>query len=82
MVLGRNSMPLFYVVLPGLRIFMVHVFVEYMALDLLKYTRAPGPFGDRGVCPSWLHGADGGVCRLIYAVHQTLSLGPGTVTVH
>ena len=38
--------------------------------------------GIEGVRPSWLHGADGGVCRLLYAVHQTFSLGPCTAMVH
>ena len=37
------------------------------------------PSGIEGVCHSWHHGADGGVCRLLYAVHQMLSLGPCTV---
>ena len=32
------------------------------------------PPGIEGICPSWLHGADGGACRLLYAVHQMLSL--------
>ena len=27
-----------------------------------------------GICPSCLHGADGGACRLLCAVHQMLSL--------
>ena len=68
----------FFVVLRLAFVFLwVHVFFEHMALDLLKYTRAPGPFLDRkGMAP---HGCM--VCRLMYAVHQTLSLGPGTVTV-
>ena len=29
----------------------VHVFVEFMAIDLLKFARAPGPSGDRGDMP-------------------------------
>ena len=32
------------------------------------------PSGIEEVRSSWLHGAHGGVCRLLYAVHQTLSL--------
>ena len=32
------------------------------------------PQGIEVICPSWLHGADGGASRLLYAVHQTLSL--------
>ena len=52
----------------------VHVFVEFMAIDLLKFARAPGPSGDRGDMPLMAHGADGGACRLLYAVHQMLSL--------
>ena len=34
--------------LRGLR---VHVFLEYMAIDLLKFVRVPDPFGDRGSMP-------------------------------
>ena len=53
----------------------VHVFLEFMALDTLKYAKALwSPPGIGGICPSWLHGADGGACRLLYAVHQILSL--------
>ena len=29
----------------------VHVFLEFMALDTLKYAKAPGPSGDRGDMP-------------------------------
>ena len=29
----------------------VHVFVEFMAIDLLKFAKAPGPSGDRGDMP-------------------------------
>ena len=57
-----------------------------------RRVHGPGPFdvfksplvapGIEGICPSWLHGADGGVCRLLYVVFQTLSLGPSTVTAH
>ena len=57
----------------------VRVFLKYVAMDPLEFARAPGPFGDRGGMPSWRHGADGGVCRLLYAVHQILSLGLCTV---
>ena len=32
------------------------------------------PSGIEGICPSWLHGDDGGAGRLLYAVHQVLSL--------
>ena len=60
----------------------VRVFLEYMDIDALKYAGAPDPFGGRGCTPSWLHGADGGVCRLLCAVHQTFSLGPCTVSVN
>ena len=35
----------------GLRHFMGIRFVEFMAIDLLKYAKAPGPFGDRGCTP-------------------------------
>ena len=37
--------------------------------------------GIEGICPSWLLEDDGGVCRQLYAVHQTFSLGPITATV-
>ena len=57
----------------------VRVCLEFVLIDSLSHSRAPGPSGDRGVCPSWLHGADGGVCRLLFAVYQMLSLGPCTV---
>ena len=30
---------------------LVHVFVEYMAIVLLKYVSVPDPFGDRGNMP-------------------------------
>ena len=46
-------------------------------------TQAPlVPPGIEGICPSWLHGADGWDCSLLYAVHQVLSLGPCTGAVH
>ena len=76
-------MPLFYVVLRMAYVSLwVQVLLEYVATDFLKYAKAPGPFGDRRCTPSWLHGADGGVCRLLYAVHPTFSLGPCTAMVH
>ena len=52
----------------------VRVFLEYVAMVVLKFARPLVPLGIEGICPSWLHGADGGVCRLLYAVHQMLSL--------
>ena len=54
----------------------VHVFLEFMALDRhLELCKSPlVPPEIEGICPSWLHGADGGACRLLYAVHQMLSL--------
>ena len=57
----------------------VRAFFEYVAIDTLTLLSAPVPSGIEGVRPSWLLGAVGGVCRLLYAVHQTLSLGPCTV---
>ena len=52
----------------------VHVFLEYLATDALKYSRAPDPARGRGDTPRWGLMADGGVCRLLYDVYQTLSL--------
>ena len=73
-------MPLCYVVLRlACVIFWVHVFVEYMAIDLLKYVSVPCLHEGIRSC---LRGANGGVCRLLYAVHQTFSLGPSTAMVH
>ena len=74
-------MPLVYVVLRLACVLLwVHVFVEYMAIDPKKKEESLIPSGIEGICPSWLLGADGGVCRLLYAVHQTFSLGPCTAT--
>ena len=52
MALGRNRVSLLIVVLRmAFVILWVYVFVEFMAIDLLKYAKAPGPFGDRGCTP-------------------------------
>ena len=39
-------------------------------------------WGSRGYAPHGYIGADGGVCRLLHAVHQTFSLAPCTAMVH
>ena len=46
----------------------VRVFPRYMAVDALIHVSAPGPFGDRGIRPSWFHGADG----LVHSLHRRL----------
>ena len=51
----------------------VRAFLEYMAKHSLNFGRAPGPSGDRGDVPLKVPWGDGGVCRLMYDVHQTLS---------
>ena len=58
----------------------VRVFLEYMDKVALKFSRAPDPARGRGGYAPM--GADGWVCRLLRAVHQTLSLGPCTVSVN
>ena len=77
------GLPSFFVlvVVPGIFVFLdlVPVFIEYVAIDPLKYARVSGPFGDRQTNAP--HGADGGVCRLLYAVHQAFTLGLCAATV-
>ena len=57
------------------------VFIEYTATDACTCSSTLTPQGVEEVCPTWLQGADGWVCSLLYAVHQMLSLVPCTVTV-
>ena len=51
-----------------LRHLLVRVFLEYLATDLLKFARTPGPSGDRGAMPlmaawGWLRGMPPAVRR-------------------
>ena len=43
------------VVVPGISVFLdlAPIFIEYVAVDLLKYARVLGPCGDRGNTPRW-----------------------------
>ena len=59
----------------------LRAFLVYMAKHSLNFGRAPDPSGDRGDMPLMVPWGDGGVCRLTYDVHQTLSLGPCAATV-
>ena len=60
----------------------LRAFLEYMAKHSLNFGRAPDPSGDRGDMLLIVPWGDGGVCRLLCAVHKTLSLGPCTVSVN
>ena len=61
--------------IPGLQ-----VFLEYMAIDALKFASAPGPFGDRGGTPRWWLMAGTAACctRYVYLhSHSQRHLSPG-----
>ena len=73
--LGRGSRPGRDYSFAVLRVL---VSVGYVATVALKYSRAPTRKRSRGYAPMWAHGWNR---SLLYAVHQTLSLVPCTVTV-
>ena len=52
----------------------LHVFLECMAMVVLKFVTAPDPCGDRGDIVLMVPWGDGGVCRLLYDVCQIMSL--------
>ena len=59
----------------------LRAFLEYMAKHSSNFGRAPDPSGDRGYTLLMVPWGDGGVCRLLFDVHQALSLSPCAVTV-
>ena len=60
--------------------FFEYSFLEYALADTLKYAKAPGPHcGAEG---RWRRCRIAGLAFYERAVHQMLSLGPGTVMVH